>query len=43
MVYDCINYDTILVDVFANAVANAGNDIDTCANIGYLTTSIKRN
>ena len=31
--FGCINFDTILVDVFANAVANAGNDIDTCANI----------
>ena len=24
------------VDVFANAVANAGNDIDTCANVPVL-------
>ena len=31
--FGCINFDTILVDVFDNAVANAGNDIDTCANI----------
>ena len=34
--YGCIDYDTIQVDVFANAVANAGNDIDTCANTSIL-------
>ena len=34
--YDCFAYDTVEVDVFANAVANAGNDIDTCANVPVL-------
>ncbi len=31
--FGCINFDTILVDVFANVVADAGADIDTCANV----------
>ena len=34
--YGCVAYDTVEVDVFANAVANAGNDIDTCANVPVL-------
>ena len=34
--FDCVAYDTVEVDVFANAVANAGNDIDTCANVPVL-------
>ena len=31
--FGCVNFDTILVDVFANVVADAGADIDTCANV----------
>ena len=31
--FGCINFDTILVDVYANVVADAGADIDTCANV----------
>ena len=31
--FGCIDFDTILVDVFNNVVANAGDDIDTCANV----------
>jgi gliding motility-associated-like protein len=31
--FGCINYDSILVDIFNSAVASAGADIDTCANI----------
>ncbi len=31
--FGCIDYDTILVDVFANVVADAGADIDTCVNV----------
>ena len=31
--FGCINFDTILVDVFANVEADAGADIDTCANV----------
>ena len=31
--FGCINFDTVLVDVFANVIANAGADIDTCANV----------
>ena len=31
--FGCINFDTILVDVFANVVADTGADIDTCANV----------
>jgi len=31
--FGCVNFDTILVDVFANVIADAGADIDTCANV----------
>ena len=31
--FGCTNFDTILVDVYANVVADAGADIDTCANV----------
>lgn len=31
--FGCVNFDTILVDVYANVVADAGADIDTCANV----------
>jgi len=31
--FGCINFDTILVDIYANVVADAGADIDTCANV----------
>ena len=31
--FGCINFDTVLVDVFENVFANAGADIDTCANV----------
>ena len=31
--FGCIDFDTILVNVYSNVVANAGDDIDTCANV----------
>jgi gliding motility-associated-like protein len=34
--FGCVGYDTVLVDVFNNAVANAGSDIDTCANVPVI-------
>ena len=34
--YGCVDFDTILVDVFTNVMADAGPDIDTCANVPVL-------
>ena len=31
--FGCINFDTILVDIFSDVLADAGADIDTCANV----------
>jgi gliding motility-associated-like protein len=31
--FGCIDFDTIYLEVYANVVADAGADIDTCANI----------
>ena len=34
--YGCINYDTVIIDISPSAIANAGDDIDTCANVPIL-------
>tara|TARA_B110000483_G_scaffold23610_1_gene27583 strand:- start:325 stop:1554 length:1230 start_codon:yes stop_codon:yes gene_type:complete len=34
--FGCVDFDTILVDVFTNVMADAGPDIDTCANVPVL-------
>ena len=34
--YGCVNYDTVIIDISPSAVANAGDDIDTCANVPIL-------
>ena len=34
--YGCVNYDTVIIDISPSAIANAGDDIDTCANVPIL-------
>ena len=34
--YGCINYDSVIIDISPSAIANAGDDIDTCANVPIL-------
>ena len=34
--YGCTNYDTVIIDISPSAIANAGDDIDTCANVPIL-------
>ena len=34
--YGCVNYDTVIIAISPNAIANAGDDIDTCANVPIL-------
>jgi gliding motility-associated-like protein len=31
--FGCINFDTILVNIYTDVIADAGADIDTCANV----------
>ena len=36
---NCINYDTVIIDISPSAIANAGDDIDTCANVPDIPCS----